>query len=500
MKMVFIQSECESFGIELLSSILKANGHEVHLIFDPRVFDSTEIKSSFLSRAFDIKKQLIDKIIEIKPDLVGFSVFTYNYQWALSFSRLVKKRVDVPIIFGGVHPTLVPEEVIKNDCVDMVCVGEGEHAFLELANSPKRTDIDNIWFKKKGKVIKNEVRKPLEDLDSLPFPDKAPFYKKIPLIKRTYSTVVGRGCPFSCTYCATSALKNTCKKKHKYCRRRSVENVIEELKLAKKQFKPKDIIFMDDVFTSDINWLREFSKRYRAEINLPFFCYTHPNSMNEEKAVLLKRMGCVIIGMGIQTGSEPLRENVLNRFTSNKQIVSAAKALHKAKLTFSIDHIFNIPFEKEDDYLKSLELYNEIRPSVINTFWLTFFPKTEIIQHAIKAGVLKEEDLHAIRQGKSSTSMYVGVGGDYSFGKIRKHNFQFWMAVLPLLSKNIMKLVIRKGWYRSPSFRIPLPTIVFLKLLNRILIGRAIDTLFTFNLLFRNMISNKLIKAGLKSV
>ncbi len=135
-RVTFIHTESESFAIELLSSILKENSHEVSLVFDNRLFDSAEIKNSILKRVFGQKDLILKQVKDSKPDLICFSAFTYNYQWALNTAQQIKKKIgNIPIIFGGIHPTLMPDLVIKNKCVDYVCVGEGEYALLELVNN-----------------------------------------------------------------------------------------------------------------------------------------------------------------------------------------------------------------------------------------------------------------------------------------------------------------------------------------------------------------------------
>lgn len=136
MKISFIYLGSENLGIEYLSSVLKKSGHKVELIFDPALFcDKHYLNVDFLAKLFDSRKKIIKRVLESRPDLIGFSVFTHNYKWALSIASLIKKEIDIPIIFGGVHPTILPEDVIANNSVDMICIGEGEEALLELMDN-----------------------------------------------------------------------------------------------------------------------------------------------------------------------------------------------------------------------------------------------------------------------------------------------------------------------------------------------------------------------------
>lgn len=189
---------------------------------------------------------------------------------------------------------MVPGEVINNDCVDMICIGEGEEAIVELANSIEKSGIDysiqNLWFKKDGGIIKNRVRHLIKDLDKLPFPDKLIFCEKEQSIRNHYAVTSGRGCPFSCTYCASDVMKRLLTKGETYVRRRSPENVIEELLVAKNSiyFNLRSINFLDDTFTYDYSWLERFCRLYKKEIKLPFHCTGYPSTVNYEKTVLLK--------------------------------------------------------------------------------------------------------------------------------------------------------------------------------------------------------------------
>ena len=326
MKIVFVAVGVESLAIEFLSSFLKKQGHEVEIVFDPTVFATEAIRSAKLAKKLDIKKELIQQIIEKKPDFVGFSVFTLNYQRILKIAHLLKrKRSDIPIIFGGIHPTSVPEIVIKEKCVDMICVGEGEEALNELLNKPNSINIKNIWFKQKNKIIKNPCRPLIDDLDTLPFPDKDLFYKIYPGFFEDYYTISSRGCPFACTYCGNNVIQNVYKGLGKKIRRRSPKNIVDELVLAKKKYHPKKITFVDDVFVQDLDWLKEFAKLYKKKVNLPYAMLTHPSFLSLEIAKLLKKSGCYFLLFGIQSASEKTRREILNRFESNAQISKVKK-------------------------------------------------------------------------------------------------------------------------------------------------------------------------------
>lgn len=211
MKIVFVCSEDKWLGVSYLSAYLKQHEIEVHLLFDPLLFNKAYIQNAKLKDKFSIDKKFLTGIEDINPDLIGFSVVTANYQWALEKAVLFKKHFPkVPIIFGGPHPTIVPEEVIGNAQVDMIAVGEAEESLLELMNKKlQKKDVRGIWFKDdKGETIRNPLY-PLEtNIDKYPFPDDELFYRQIPPSYRIVPSVItSRGCPFSCTYCGNQSMQ-----------------------------------------------------------------------------------------------------------------------------------------------------------------------------------------------------------------------------------------------------------------------------------------------------
>ena len=459
MKITFVQGPSENLAIEYFSSILIKEGHEVSLIIDHQLFDSINLKNNFLKNLFDIKDILVDQVIKSKPDLVGFSIFTSEYQWALDFASRIKKRnPQIPIIFGGIHPTSVPEIVINEKNIDIVCVGEGEQALLELAKSldqerKKHYYIPNLWFKKDGQIIKNDLRPLLKNLDDLPFPYKDIFYVKAPPFLRSYYLIMAtRGCPYQCTYCANHVKFKVYAGKGKYVRMRSVANVMKELTWAKKRYpKMKMVSLPDDILPLNKEWMREFIGRYKKEINLPFLCYAHPRNIDLEMATLLKEGGCFWLNMGLQTASEKNRIKLLHRVESNDEIREAVKNCHKVGLKFSLDHIFGIPYEGKKEYVEGLKLCNELRPSSMNVFWLIYFSKTEIIELGKKAGYINEDIENKINTGKVSNCAVFKISGDGEDISRTKEgefqNFALLYTLLPVISQKAMDLIIKRKWY-----------------------------------------------------
>lgn len=471
MRIVFVGVECENYAIQLFSSLLKERGHQVHLVFDPRLFGTDEISSNRLQKIFDIRKHNIRLIKKLNPDLIGFSVYTQDYQWSLSMARMIKKEMDTPIIFGGIHCILCPEQVLREECVDYVCIGEGEHTIVGLAEG-----------KFVGNIVSKQIRTPylplIEDLDSLPMLDRDIFYTQRPLFKRGYTISTGRGCPYQCTFCASHALGEFYRREKlgKYVRQRSVESVISELARAKRVYSPSTVYFTDDVFTLNTEWLRGFSRLYPKKVALPFYCTANPGTIKEEEIYLLNKSGCQMIGFGMQSCNEQSRRTLLKRTGSNDKILQIAKLCKKIGIHFSFDHIFHLPTEPEENQLEAMRFYNKARPDVINTFTMTYLPKIELNRY------LDDKTKEEVDNGKARTGMFIR-NSDY-YGSV--------FSILPLFNYRLLNWLIDKGIYRYMRF--PFWLRLLFKDIRRMMIGRFSDVWFPIHLLLYNIVSNLRIK------
>ncbi|MFA4952793.1 MAG: radical SAM protein [Candidatus Pacearchaeota archaeon] len=426
-------SECSS--IEILSAVLKKAGHNTSLILHH-------------NQEKYFENRLKKRIEEFKPDFIGFSVMTTDYAWALKTANLVRKFTAAPIVFGGIQVTSCPEEVISHDCVDFIVVGEGEGAILELIENPKKQNIKNVWLKKDKRIIKNPLRPLIQNLDSIPFLDKQLFLREAPHFKELYVCMTGRGCPFSCTYCFNCFMRNLYPGE-KWVRKRSVQNVIEELKLAKQKINPKTILFIDDCFTSHKEWLLEFLKIYQKEINLPFKVLTHPNFVNDEMLSALKKSKCVSIELGVQTPSERVRKDICKRNESNELVKEVVQKIKNHKMFVLTDHIFQLPSTTFEEYEKGLEFYIDIKPSKITQFWLQYYPNTEIVEIGKKYGEYTDKELKETIKGNI-------VWDEHNQRKIKANpelayiaRFICWIPILP---RSASRYLLRKRLYRKIFF------------------------------------------------
>lgn len=455
MKIAFVVKGIkENIGVEYLSAALKEKGHSVTLIYDPSLFEDLYFHNKLLARCFSYENTIIEKINNFKPDLIGFSVLSDDFSWSLRVAGALKKINTAPIIFGGLHPTLAPEEVIKEEVVDYVCLGDGEEPLAELLEKMRREEdtclVDNIWAKKNGAIIRNPLRKLKENLDEFPFPDKDIFYKQHPLfLRQAYKTITARGCPNSCSYCYNSCLRKLYRGKGSYLRRRSVDNVISELAIAKEKYKISRVTFLDDTFIYDRNWLSNFVEKYRNKIELPFACTLYPSFVNKDIVRLLKEGGCTTVNMGIQDLNEELRSTVLNRKDSNSDIKKAIRLVKKSGIFMYTTVIFGLPSQKERDLVEDVIFLNKYRPDIPDSNWMRYYPNTAIVDFALAHNILTLKEVEKINRSREFRP-YAFRGHGFSLKALRYRNLLFLTCILP---KDIVSGIIKnKLHYLLPPF------------------------------------------------
>lgn len=449
MKVTFVYGGFESIGVEYLSSILKKNGHNTELVYSPKLFDDTMSQIKILGKLFAHINNIVKRIISSKPDIVAFSVVTDDYQWCLKICKKLKKEAPhIKTIFGGIHVTSVPDIVFENKCIDFLCIGEGEIALTELINAlnkNKKIDkIKNIWLRKNDKIIKNPLRELISDLDILPFPDKDLFYKKAPYNEEHYTIMASRGCILNCPFCHHNVERKAYKGLSYNIRYRSVNNVIEELKQANEKYNFKYILFEDDLFLHDKNWVENFCKEYiKSNIKKPWFCVAHVHNIDNDVAKWLSDAGCKYIEIGIQTLSSQSRQG-LNRPEETEHIEYALKCLNKHGVSFNCDHIAGIFGDNEQSFINAAYFYNEIRPNRIYLLFLTLYPNTDIAEEALRLGYATKEDIEEKIYGFGGTTTHQGSVKNPIF-----EYYRFLFGWLPILPKSLVNIIIKTGIYKS---------------------------------------------------
>jgi anaerobic magnesium-protoporphyrin IX monomethyl ester cyclase len=311
---------------------------------------------------------LFDTLRRFGPDMIGFSLCSVAVAEVAQVTERVRLAFPgVPLIWGGVGPTLEPERCLQ--WADMVCVGEADQSIVEIAErldaGEPLTHIPNIWTKlPNGEVAKGPGR-PLIEIDQTALPDyeasrsvwinddKRQWNIYPHSMGRQYHMMTQRGCPYSCSFCVESWYQDQ-HGKSASLRRMSVDRALEELRYAKERYRPLGVMFYDDVFTVNPRWLREFAPRYKREIGLPFWCYTYPRSTRKDDIELLRDAGCVSMTMGVQSGSQTvLRE--YNRPVDDDISVRAAQIIVDAGIQGLFDLMTMSEYETEETCRETFE-------------------------------------------------------------------------------------------------------------------------------------------------
>ncbi len=355
-------------GIGYLSALLKKRGHKTYLY------------ASHEARPEDIANLLCSHNI----DVVGVTSSSANFHLATSLIREVLRVRNLPVFVGGIHATLAPEEVAAIEGITGLCRGEAEEGFTRVVDSLAAgalvTDVPGFWFKKDSTWIKNPPGAPTS-LEELPFPDRDIFdYSRIltahaKIIGAEF--LAGRGCPYSCTYCSLPSLRRLYTP-YSFIRRRSVESLMAEIELVTTDYRVEMLGFHDDIFTLDKGWLVSFCSVYASRVRIPFWCNTRVGCITEEDARMLKEAGCVRVHMAIESGSERIREEVLNRRISNEAIIATFAFVRKAGLKTLAFNMIGLPFETEQTMLETIALNRRIRPDWIHLTMFRPFPGTPL--------------------------------------------------------------------------------------------------------------------------
>jgi|GEM_PF-141326 len=405
MRITFVAISYENLGVSQLSALARLAGHRVNLAFSPCLFnDRLHISLPSLARCFDETDLILEKIESQAPDVLAFSPLSGMYQWALDIARRAKEaRPGLKTIFGGIHTSAVPQRVIVRPEVDYLCVGEGDAVFLEILDHVRRgteRPIDNTWYKTSdGRVIRGVQRGFIQDLNALPIPDKILWENDIPH-NNFYITSAMRGCPNRCVYCFNSFYA-ALPREHSgpYLRRRSPQHVLHELRTYHQRYRFRVVEFFDDVFTLDPVWLREFARRYRREIGVPYQIFTHVNAVDEERARMLADSGCIAAQIGVQSLDDDYKRRVLNRRETSEQVGRAIDVLTRFGVRAKMDHMLGLPGEPVEAQDKAIQFYARHTPYRIQTYWTNYFPGTKMLEQAQAQGRLSPQDADKLRDG-----------------------------------------------------------------------------------------------------
>ncbi len=370
-------------GSAYLSACLKQAGHE----------------TAFLHLVEPMGREgFLEWLTAQDAGLIAFSSTSLMFSKVRQMARWAKEETGLPVVVGGVHPTLDPLGALEDESIDMVCVGEGEAVLVELVEALEgRGEVEGIaslmgrW---RGRDFANPVRPLLEDLDQLPFPDRSIFdmERMAPDQLERITIMASRGCPYRCRYCSNHAQKSAYPNAGRYVRFRSVDNVLTEVEeLAAHAEGIDHVRFDDDILTLRPQWFEEFVRQYRRRIDLPFICNSRVDLLDEEKIAKLKDAGCKTICMGIESGNPWLRRNVLGRKMSDKRILDAFRLCRKYGIDTVSLNMMGFPQEDFSMVLDTIKLNGRAEPGITQITVFYPFPGTELYHTCREKGLFVDE-------------------------------------------------------------------------------------------------------------
>ncbi len=386
--------EEDKLGILYLASVLLANS------IDAAVYDA-QVENNSLN-------ELKDLIKSYRPSIVGITTTTPTRFDAFRTAKMIKQlNREITVVAGGPHVSAVPEDTLKYiKDIDLVVTGEGEYTFLEackaIDSSGDFDDIKSVAFRTDGTVRINPPREYIQDLGALPYParellsryknkDKSQYYHSVEppsgdMIKMPNTSILtARGCPFDCLFCAATEFWG------KRVRKRSAEDVVNEIKHVKKAFGVDGFRFCDDTFNISKKRVIDICNLMLSDkLNMRWHCHLRADNVDREMLELMKQAGCFFISLGVESGSQAILDNVISKDIKLEKVSQIVNWCDDLKITRSCNFIYSLPGERREDVKKTIDFMAKLggrqpfSPTII-------LPGTRIEKIAVSKGILPEK-------------------------------------------------------------------------------------------------------------
>ena len=372
-------SSSPPLGLAYLASVLRKE-HKVKII------DSATLNYTLEDLGRELKS--------FNPDIVGITSVTSSIYQAYAVAKVAKEvREDCTVVMGGPHVTFLPKETLE-ECryVDVIVKGEGEETIQELTKAIEKNapldEVRGITFRKNGQIIDNEPRPFIKDIDSIPFPSRD--LLPIDLYQFNgvkYATMItSRGCPFGCSFCSSSRLFG-CR-----WRGRSPRNVLEEIRIIHDDYKIRDIELMDDTFTLNRKRAEEICDKIIKEgLDIAWSASSRVDTITRRLAEKMKRAGCWVLYLGIESGSQKILDSIGKRITL-EQAKKAVKTVKEAGMQVLGSFILGFPEDTIQTIKQTINFAKKLNLDYAQFSILTPYPGTPIFDFALKNGLLLTKD------------------------------------------------------------------------------------------------------------
>ncbi len=347
----------------------------------------------------------------LKPDLVGISQWTHNRHVSNDLAALVRREIPgCTIVMGGGHATFCYQELLRKDSpVDIVILGEGETALLELVaccdKGREWGGIKGIAFRNKGGVVVNASGSPLTDLNQLPFASR--FLENSIGVDRDLQSefiITARGCPSACYFCSSPEFWN------RRVRFRSPGHIVDEILYLRDSRGLIYFSLRDDTFSADRNRAIAFCRLLiERRAHILWNCQSRVTALDEELLVWMKRAGCECVQLGVESGSQQILDKLGKAITPG-QVEQAAALVRKTGINLSVYLISDVPGETKDDIKQTMDLVRRIRPDDGYVSPLAYYPGTRLFEDAIAAGQINRDIFEKSRESALYVAGTPGAG------------------------------------------------------------------------------------------
>lgn len=385
--LAYLAGALETAGFEVLIYDAEHSQSAIYLGYKARAKRYDAFLQALEDEDHEIWQEASRVFTDFKPDIIGFSVMTVKFAAALKMAALAKAVLpDSVIVFGGPHPTIMPEQVLEHDEVDYVIRGEGESSIVdfchELQDRRDPVDIKGLSWRRGGKTINNPDCELIEDISSIAHPARH-------LLSgiETYNPsdlglmMTSRGCPFQCTYCSSQCMW------HRKVRYRSNKDVVDEIEAIIGRFGVSYLTLEDDSFTVNKKRVLEFCEELeRRRIKIGWSVITRIDLLDDQMLKVMKKAGCDHVRVGVESGSDRVLTAIKKGITTD-DVRAGARLLKRHGLYWSAYFMIGLPYETEEDINSTIALMKEIAPSYSTLSVFTPYPGTELFDYAVEAGL-----------------------------------------------------------------------------------------------------------------
>ena len=375
-KYKFLGVVAPSLGIGYIAAVLEQNNYDVDVLDSSAFSKSTEyIFKLFLILTPTIGAALdaADKIKNVKPDTI--------------------------VVLGGYHPTFEYENLLKEEeSIDVIVRGEGEYTMLELVQKIESggdlKDVQGLAFiddtSEDKTIIVTPDRPPIQDLDELPFPAFHLFpmekYKILNITTNVATIITTRGCPMQCSFCSSAALHG------KHLRRRSYENVVDEIEMRLQEQNIDTIAFMDDTFTLDVKFVKNFCEEIKRR-GLKFWwgCTSRVDTLSEELLEMMKDAGCITIFMGVESADQQMLDK-MNKNITVRKTMNAFKLARKVGIRTIASCVIGMPEDTRESMKKTIDFVSSLKPNYALFSLATPYPGTRFYKETFEKNLIKIRD------------------------------------------------------------------------------------------------------------